>query len=214
MLRIAEEVAPATPPTGKIFFYADIADSKLKTKNDAGTVSILGPGATGATGAAGADGNTILNGTAAPTTEGVNGDFYIRTSTNYIYGPKAAGVWPAGVPLGGGGGGGGAYVPTGTRGSPYAASTNTLPIADIQREIRFVVGDTSPIALGGTPRIAAGSVVGQELKLIGTSDTNWLKIPDTGAGVMLNGDCILMNNSVLTLIWDGTIWLEDSRNDK
>ena len=44
-------------------------------------------GATGATGAAGSngtngtDGNTILHGTAAPTTEGIDGNFYIRTST-------------------------------------------------------------------------------------------------------------------------------------
>jgi hypothetical protein len=56
-------------------------------------------GADGAAGADGTDGNTVLYGTAAPTTEGVNGDFYIRTTTNYIYGPKAGGVWPAGTSL-------------------------------------------------------------------------------------------------------------------
>jgi hypothetical protein len=48
---------------------------------------------------AGADGKTILYGTAAPTTEGVDGDFYIRTTTNYIYGPKAGGTWPSGTSL-------------------------------------------------------------------------------------------------------------------
>ena len=47
----------------------------------------------------GADGNTILSGTADPTSEGVDGDFYIRTDTSFIFGPKAAGVWPAGVDL-------------------------------------------------------------------------------------------------------------------
>ena len=52
-------------------------------------------------GNAGTNGKTILSGTAAPTTEGVDGDFYIRTSTNYIYGPKAGGVWPAGVSING-----------------------------------------------------------------------------------------------------------------
>jgi hypothetical protein len=56
-------------------------------------------GATGAAGADGADGKTILYGTAAPTTEGVNGDFYIRTTTNFIYGPKAGGSWPSGTSL-------------------------------------------------------------------------------------------------------------------
>jgi uncharacterized protein YjbI with pentapeptide repeats len=49
--------------------------------------------------AIGTDGNGILYGTAAPTTEGVDGDFYIRTTTNYLYGPKAGGVWPSGTSL-------------------------------------------------------------------------------------------------------------------
>lgn len=56
-------------------------------------------GTNGVDGDDGSDGKTILSGTAAPTTEGVDGDFYIRTTTNYIYGPKAGGVWPAGVSL-------------------------------------------------------------------------------------------------------------------
>jgi hypothetical protein len=54
-------------------------------------VSLVGP--------AGADGKTILNGTVDPTTEGVNGDFYINTASDTIFGPKAAGVWPAGTSL-------------------------------------------------------------------------------------------------------------------
>ena len=72
------------------------------------------PGATGATGPAGADGQdgrTILYGTSAPTTEGEDGDFYIRTTTNFIYGPKAGGTWPAGVSLAG---------PQGPAGAPGA----------------------------------------------------------------------------------------------
>lgn len=36
----------------------------------------------------GVDGKTILYGTAAPTTEGADGDFYIRITTNHIYGPR------------------------------------------------------------------------------------------------------------------------------
>ena len=49
--------------------------------------------ATALTGPTGADGKTVLNGTAAPTTEGVDGDFYIRTSNWTIYGPKTGGAW-------------------------------------------------------------------------------------------------------------------------
>jgi hypothetical protein len=51
-------------------------------------------GATGSTGSAGTNGKTVLNGTAAPTTEGVDGDFYLRTSNSTLYGPKASGSWP------------------------------------------------------------------------------------------------------------------------
>lgn len=74
-------------------------------------ISLIGP--TGTTGTAG---NTVLYGTAAPTTEGVDGNFYIRTTTNFIYGPKASGVWPAGTSLVG---------PTGTTGTA-GTNGNTL----------------------------------------------------------------------------------------
>jgi hypothetical protein len=54
----------------------------------------------GAKGDKGDTGNQVLNGPGAPSNVlGVNGDFYLATSTNTLYGPKAAGVWPAGVSL-------------------------------------------------------------------------------------------------------------------
>jgi hypothetical protein len=57
-------------------------------------------GATGAQGAAGTDGKTVANGTADPTSStGVDGDFYINTATNMLFGPKASGAWPTGVSL-------------------------------------------------------------------------------------------------------------------
>jgi hypothetical protein len=52
-------------------------------------------GATGASGAAGANGSTVLNGSGAPSNAlGVDGDFYIRTDTNCMYGPKVSSAWP------------------------------------------------------------------------------------------------------------------------
>lgn len=48
----------------------------------------------------GVDGATILNGTVAPTSgDGVDGDFFLNTTTSTLYGPKASGTWPAGVSL-------------------------------------------------------------------------------------------------------------------
>tara|TARA_A100001234_G_scaffold53158_1_gene45051 strand:+ start:7854 stop:13130 length:5277 start_codon:yes stop_codon:yes gene_type:complete len=43
-----------------------------------------------------ADGGEFLNGPAAPTAgDGANGDFWLDTSTNDLYGPKENGAWPA-----------------------------------------------------------------------------------------------------------------------
>ncbi|NCA72635.1 MAG: hypothetical protein EOM91_21780, partial [Sphingobacteriia bacterium] len=57
-------------------------------------------GATGAQGDPGADGRTILSGSGAPADAlGANGDYYLDIAATLIYGPKAAGAWPAGVLL-------------------------------------------------------------------------------------------------------------------
>ena len=54
------------------------------------------PGAAGTNGTNGLNGSTVLNGAADPqATDGADGDFFINTTSNTIFGPKAAGVWPA-----------------------------------------------------------------------------------------------------------------------
>ena len=73
-------------------------------KGDTGATGLQGiqgaPGATGATGVAGADGKTVSNGTSNPVSgTGVDGDFYINTASNTLFGPKANGAWPSGVSL-------------------------------------------------------------------------------------------------------------------
>ena len=69
------------------------------------------------TGPAGADGRTILNGAIAPTISvGSNGDFYINTATDEIYGPKTAGVWGSPTSLIGPTGDIGPQGPAGTNG--------------------------------------------------------------------------------------------------
>lgn len=71
----------------------------------------------GAAGADGADGSTVLNGTAVPTTEGVDGDFYIRTSDWTIYGPKSGGGWGSATSLVGAAGADGSNGTNGTNGT-------------------------------------------------------------------------------------------------
>jgi Collagen triple helix repeat (20 copies) len=65
-----------------------------------GPVGATGPagpaGSAGPQGPAGVDGHTILNGSGAPAdTLGHDGDFYLDTAANVLYGPKANGSWPA-----------------------------------------------------------------------------------------------------------------------
>lgn len=67
-------------------------------------------------GATGNNGEGVLHGTSAPTTQGNTGDFFINTTTWTIYGPKASGVWPAGVSLIGPAGATGPQGPSGALG--------------------------------------------------------------------------------------------------
>jgi hypothetical protein len=96
-----------------------------------GPVGPAGPtgtnGAAGAAGQPGATGNTILNGTSAPTpTTGTNGDFYLNTSTNTLYGPKTTNGWGNAVSLVGPAGVGYAGPP-GAPGAPGAPGQNGAP---------------------------------------------------------------------------------------
>ena len=56
-------------------------------------------GADGEDGEDGNDGKTILSGTVDPTTEGVDGDFYINLTALTFFGPKTAGAWGTGIVL-------------------------------------------------------------------------------------------------------------------
>lgn len=50
--------------------------------------------------AVGINGNTILNGNSSPSNSlGVNGDFYLDTSSYVLYGPKTSGAWGSGTSL-------------------------------------------------------------------------------------------------------------------
>ena len=103
-------------------------------------------GATGATGAAGAPGNSFISGSGAPNNAvGANGDFYISTGTSTLYGPKAAGVWPAGVSLVGATGATGATGGTGVTGPAGTNGNNGATGA------AGATGSTGPTGPAGNP---------------------------------------------------------------
>jgi hypothetical protein len=88
-----------------------------------GETGATGPaGATGSAGTNGADGKTILSGSGTPSSgTGVNGDFYIDTTNNLIFGPKSAGAWGSGTSIVGPTGATGATGATGPQGATGAA---------------------------------------------------------------------------------------------
>ena len=121
------------PPTAGIGldgdFYIDTTADAIYGPKTAGAwgppTSLIGPvgpqgiqgiqGVKGDTGAQGPRGYSVLSGAGAPTMGiGIDGDFFINTSANTIYGPKTAGSWGGATSLVG---------PQGPQGATGAAST-------------------------------------------------------------------------------------------
>lgn len=102
---------------------------------------------------------------------------------------------------------------TGTRAAPSAivAGTGVAFTGSSGRNIWFIEGSGGAVNVSANPQIAAGTVLGQELRLIGRSDTNTVMFED-GDGLSLNGTCILGEDQILDLIWDGTNWVEINRS--
>ena len=81
--------------------YIYITAGTLLQQYDLDTTSWIDrtPVVRGPTGLSGDDGKTWLNGSGAPSNSiGVDGDFYLDTTNNTLYGPKAT-TWPAGISL-------------------------------------------------------------------------------------------------------------------
>lgn len=120
--------APINDPAGTGVngdFYIDITGVDIYGPKTAGVwgspTSLVG--SQGSPGSPGANGKTILNGvTAPPALTGTNGDFFLNTASMEMYGPKAGGVWPAGVSLIGPPGPTGAQGVAGTSGPPGTAT--------------------------------------------------------------------------------------------
>jgi hypothetical protein len=127
-------------------------------KGDTGPAGMPGPkGDAGPAGPAGADGKTVLSGAGAPTeNQGSNGDFYIDTSANSIYGPKTDGGWGSATSLvgpKGDKGDVGAPGPQGARGASGAGLESMY-----WRTAQGTVGD-GPGSYSATAACAVGSQV-------------------------------------------------------
>ena len=144
-------------------FYIDTTVNEIygpKTKDGWGVgTSEVGP--------EGPSGKSVLSGSGSPSPSlGTDGDFYIDTSANLIYGPKASGAWGSGVSLVGPQGPIGATGPQGPQGvqGPPGVDAANVPL---YRGSFYSTGDQSPT--GGTnvvPIILNETDISQGVELV------------------------------------------------
>jgi hypothetical protein len=101
---------------------------------------------------------------------------------------------------------------TGTRAAPTAitAAGGITFTGTNYNNIAFIAGDAAPIVVTANPQIAAATSVGQKLTIIGRDATNTVTIADSN-GTSLNGSWVAGLDSVLELVWDGSVWVEMNR---
>ncbi len=104
-------------------------------------------------------------------------------------------------------------VVTSTRGGPTVVGATGLTgivFGAEQKRVIFVVGDGN--AITANPQIPAGTFVGQECILFGTSDG----LPVTfnhGTGLSLvSANIVLGNGTSARMMWDGSAWADIGRN--
>lgn len=99
----------------------------------------------------------------------------------------------------------------GTRASPTAiTAVGGISYAAATATDNYIQGSGGAVTVTANPQIAAGTVDGQRLVLIGRSATNTVTIAD-GTGLSLNGSWVGGLDSMIALRWDGTNWAEISR---
>ncbi len=108
-----------------------------------------------------------------------------------------------------------------TAGEIAVAATQTVSVGFVathnQRSVLLLTCDGAD-RVSGAPHIQAGVRAGQLLTILVTDDANKITITDGGgAGTELNGDWVVADGwgigAKLKLIWDGTRWWEDDRQN-
>mgnify|MGYP006935484868 CR=1 FL=1 len=94
------------------------------------------------------------------------------------------------------------------------AASGTISVSTNQRMLKTIEGDGGATTADTTTPIEAGTTDGQELRLVGGSDTDTVTVPN-GGNAVLNGDMTFTLNSVLDLYWDDgqTKWVETGRKE-
>lgn len=115
--------------------------------------------------------------------------------------------------IGGVGGGSITRNGSGTRGTPTNVSAGTtVTIAAVQRSLIYVQGNGGPVTMTANPQLTTSGIAEfSELVIRGRSDANTVTFVN-GNGLALNGPAVLGADDTLSLIFDGTAWVESSRS--
>lgn len=92
------------------------------------------------------------------------------------------------------------------------ASGLTWSASNGMRQTIYVAGSGGAVTVSASPPITAGTVSGQEIRLVGTSDTNTVTF-ENGSGLSINGSVELSDDSSIDLEWDGSQWRECARSE-
>jgi len=175
-----------------------------------GATGATGPaGADGSDGADGADGKSVLNGSGAPGDgTGVDGDFYIDTAADAIYGPKAGGTWTGTGPTS-------LVGPTGATGATGAAGADGADGTDGDTAVTVdtvETGTTDTLALADAYKAKRYSNASQVTVTVPTSTFSagdWVVLISTGAGgLTLSTTGITLEGSSPNVTIAQNEWLE------
>lgn len=177
---------------------SEISTASSAGSADEGKLVLVGPGGTIASNLLPpdiVDAKTVLGGTGIPTDSvGEDGDFYIDSASWLIYGPKAAGHWPAGVSL------------IGPQGVPGAdAGVTSTPPADLDAGAADLGASTQGsradhkhhIAVSGPSALTIGgsNVTGTSLNLALADHRHGLPAFGTVSGTIAEGNDSRFSNS-------------------
>ncbi len=149
-------------------FYLDTSNNDFYGPKSGGSwgagTSLVGPaGPQGEQGIAGANGRTILNGPGAPAADtGSDGDFYVDTAAEDIYGPKTGGAWGSPTSLVGPPGAKGDTGETGAAGKTILSGSGA-PDAGLGTDGDFYIDTTALVIYG--PKTGGGW--GSPVSLVG-----------------------------------------------
>lgn len=181
-------VAPTTGPTDvEVLLDSEIEVVEVPEQGP--------PGLPGAPGADGADGNTVLYGENDPTfDDGVNGNFYINTTTHFIFGPKSSGIWPEGTSLIGPPGPAGEITEAPSDGQQYARKNAAWATVDLTGAVRY---DAAQSLAAGQKTQARGNIDAANITHAheGTDIETQMSVTSDANGLKLVGDVAAPGNS-------------------